>query len=250
MFGGNMKTIKFLAIAALIWFPVVFGLSIAAEAVGIPDTDTWMWILRIAGAGVAACAAWAIVGAARATAIAQAVLPILGAITNLVYLICSIMGAVAVVMVFVRDSRWLYERVYHPYVSPCIALCFFSLVPIVVLLMVFRKTRAVGGISLYLLSLFFGFTLWFYSLMVAGSHGPGWVIGGLLMAGVGVIFTAIISSAFWRDWTVAGSILLVAAVIVVARMVGLFVAERQFEKDEDAERSAEPNNTVEPTPTR
>jgi hypothetical protein len=245
MFGGNMKKTKFLVAACLIWFPVVFGLSIAAEGVGIPDTDTWTWIIRIAGAAVAACAAWAIVGAARATAVAQAVLPILGAITNLVYLICFIVGAVAVVMVFVNDSRWLYERVYHPYVSPCIALCFFSLVPIAVLLMVFRKTRAVGGISLYLLSLFFGFTLWFYSLMVAGSHGPGWVIGGLLMAGIGVIFTAIISSAFWREWAIAGSILLVAVVIFVARMVGLLIAERQFQKDEDADRNEEPNHAVE-----
>jgi hypothetical protein len=245
-----MKTIKFLVAAGLIWFPVVFGLSIAAEAVGVPDTDAWMWILRIAGAAVAACAAWAIVGAARATVIAQAVLSILGAITNLVYLICFILGAVAVVMIFVRDARWLYERVYHPYVTPCVALCFFSLVPIAVLLMAFRKTRAVGGISLYLLSLFFGFTLWFYSLMVAGSHGPGWVIGGLLMAGIGVVFTAIISAAVWRDWAIAGSILLVAAVIFVARMVGLFIAERQFEKDEEADRKEEPNNAVEPTPTR
>ena len=50
-FGNNMRLIKFLIIAVLIWFPAAFGLGTAAEAIGIPDTNTWMWILRsVAGA--------------------------------------------------------------------------------------------------------------------------------------------------------------------------------------------------------
>ena len=44
-----MKIIKFLVVAVLIWFPLVLGLGIAADAVGIPDTGKWMWVLRVVG---------------------------------------------------------------------------------------------------------------------------------------------------------------------------------------------------------
>lgn len=157
-----MKIFKFFVIAILIWFPVVFGLSIGADAVGIPDTGAWMSILRGAGAAMAACIAWVSVGAVRATTIFQTVMPIIGLITNLIYLLCFVLGVMAVVMVFVKDSNWLYQHLYHPFVSPWIAVSFFSLVPSALLLMIIRKTRALGGISLYLLSFFldslFGFT--------------------------------------------------------------------------------------------
>jgi hypothetical protein len=235
-----MRTIKFFVIAVLIWFPVVSGLSIAADAVGIPDTDTWMWILRGAGVGMAACIAWMVVGAARATAIFQAVLPIIGLITNLICLLCFLLGAAAVVMILVKDWRWLDQHLYQPIMFPSIALSLFSLVPITILLMIFRKTRALGGIILYLLSFFLGFTLWFYSLMIVGSHGLFWIISGLLLIGVGVIFNAIVASALSGEWSIAGTILLIATLIWGAGMLGWFVAERQFEMDDDAERSAKP----------
>lgn len=105
--------------------------------------------------------------------------------------------------------------------------------------MLFRKTRALGGLSLYLLSIFVGFTLWLYSLIVAGPHGAGWVIGGLCMAGLGVYVTAMISSAIFGEWAIAGSILLVVILVAGARIFGWYVAEKQFGKDEEAERAAQ-----------
>jgi hypothetical protein len=101
------------------------------------------------------------------------------------------------------------------------------------LLMIFRTTRVLGGISLYLLTFFFGFSLWFYSLMVSSSFGPVWVIGGLLLCGVGVIITSVIAAAIWGQWTVAGGILLTAVLIYAARMFGWAVAEKQLERDDE-----------------
>lgn len=77
----------------------------------------------------------------------------------------------------------------------------------------------------------------------------GWIIGGLLMMGLGVIFTAIVASAVCGQWSIAGSLVLAAALIWGAQMFGLAVAGRQLEKDEDVERSAEVNNSVDPTPS-
>jgi hypothetical protein len=244
VFGKNMSVFKFLIVASLVWFPASFGLGIVADAVGIPDTAAWLWILRLAGAAMAAATAWTVVGGAKATAIARAVLPVIGLITNLAYLVCLALGVVAVVMIFTKDSTWVYQHLYRPYISSSVALSFFSLVPLALLLLVFAKTRVLGGVSLYLLSLLFGFALWFYSLMVAGSHGPGWVIGGLLMMGLGVILTAIVSSAVWGQWAVAGALVLTAALIWGTRMFGLALAERHLERH--PEGSDEPNEGAAP----
>ena len=40
-------TAKFLLVASLTWLAVVMGLSVAAQAGGIPDTDTWTTIIQV-----------------------------------------------------------------------------------------------------------------------------------------------------------------------------------------------------------
>jgi hypothetical protein len=41
-----MKIIKFIFVAVVIWFLAAFGLGAAAGALRVPDTGTWMWIVR------------------------------------------------------------------------------------------------------------------------------------------------------------------------------------------------------------
>lgn len=235
------KTATFLIVSILLWFPVAFGLGVAADAVGLPDTEVWLWVLRVFSALVVVCIGWMIAGAARAREISQAMFGVISVISNFLLLACFILGAVAVVMIFVRDANWLYEHLYRPFLSGAVTVAVVSLLPLALLLMFFRPTRVLGGIGLYLLTFFFGFTLWFYSLMVSGAHGPGWVIGGLLMMGLGVILTAIVSSAVWGQWAVAGGILISALMVYGARTLGWMVAEKRLEKElerEDATKAA------------
>lgn len=133
--------------------------------------------------------------------------------------------------IFVKDYLWVYDNLYHPYIHPATSVALLGLLPIALLFMIFRRTRILGGISLFLLSTFFGFSLWFYSLMIAASHGPGWVIGGIILCGIGVIATALVSSAIWGQWVVAVEILTGAVLIWLARTVGWIVVQRQLEKD-------------------
>lgn len=242
-----MRIVKFLLVALLVSFPVFMGLSISADAFGIPDTDTWIFVIRLVGTAVSAFVAWMILGKRQAMAIFMMVMPVIGLISNLIYLACFLVGVAAVVMLFAKDAHWVYEHLYHAYVTPSAALTVFSLVPMAILFMLFRKTRALGGLSLYLLSIFVGFTLWLYSLIVAGSHGSGWVISGLCLAGLGVYLTAVISSAVFGEWAIAGNILLVLILVAGARIFGWYVAEKQFEKDDEAARAAQLAEPVEPT---
>ncbi|HDH04929.1 MAG TPA: hypothetical protein ENH01_04350 [Nitrospirae bacterium] len=228
-----MKHIKFLLIAILLWFPTAFGMGMAADILGIPDTEAWLWILRVFSAGISVCIAWIAVGAAYAKTIAQSVMAVISIISNLLLAFCIILGVIAVVMIFVKDFKWVYEHFYHPFISKSVAACLITLVPLSLILMIFRSTRAIGGISLYLLSYFFGFSLWFYSLIYAASSGIGWVVGGLILSGIGVVLTAMIAAAVWGQWQVVGVILLPAVLIWVARIFGMAIATKQLEKEEE-----------------
>lgn len=230
-----MRILKFLVVAAVAWFLIVMGLSVVADSVGIPDTLAWMWIIRLAGLSMSICVAWVVVSASKATTVLLSTLQGITVVTNLMYFVCFLLGTVAVVMMFVKDSEWVANRVFHPFIAPIGSLCLFSLLPFSVFLIFFRKTRALGGVGIYFLSLFMGFELWFYSLMVARDHGIGWMIAGLLGIGFGVVPAAIIASAFWREWGLAGGILLTTVLVLGGRSLGLRIAIKQSEKDEAAE---------------
>src|SRR5437762_1604754 len=59
------KTATFLITAIVLWFPVAFGLGVIADAVRLPDTEVWLWILRAFSALVVICIDWLIVAAER-----------------------------------------------------------------------------------------------------------------------------------------------------------------------------------------
>lgn len=224
-----------MVVALVAWFLVVMGLSVVADSVGIPDTLAWMWVIRLVGLAMSICMAWAVVSASKATTVLMSALQGIGVVTNLMYFVCFVLGAVAVVMMFVKDAEWVANKVVHPFIVPIGSLCLFSLLPLSVFLIFFRKTRALGGVGIYVLSLFMGFELWFFSLMVARDHGIGWMIAGLLGIGFGVIPAAIIASAFWKEWGLAGGILLTTVLVLGGRSLGLWIAIKQSEKDEAEE---------------
>ena len=208
-----------------------------ADILRIPDTEAWLWGIRVFGAAIAAYIAWIVIGATHAKSFAKSVMAGISVISNLLLAVCILFGIVAVVMIFVKDYSWVYEHFYYPFILRSVAVCLITVVPLSLLLMVFRSTRIIGGISLYLLSFFFIFSLWFYSLICAASSGIGWVIGGLLLSGIGVILTAIIAAAVWGQWTVAGGIILSVVLIWVTRMFGMGIAAIQLAKEEEQERT-------------
>jgi hypothetical protein len=230
-----MKKIIILAIASiLLWFPICFSLATMADVAGVPDTEAWLWVLRVLAAVIAACVGWMIVDAQYARKVSLAAFGVIAIISNILLVLCVILGALAVVMIFVKNADWVYEHLYHPILASAVTIVLISVLPLTVLFMIFRATRALGGIVLYLLTFFLGFSLWFYALMIAGSHGLGWVIGGVLLCGIGVIFTAVIASITWGQWTVAGWISLATVLIWIANTLGMAVAENQLKRDVEA----------------
>ncbi|MBI5396692.1 MAG: hypothetical protein HZA91_15470 [Verrucomicrobia bacterium] len=231
------KIVSFLLVSVVLWFPFGFALAMMADALGLPNTEIWLWVLRACAALVASCISWVIIGGDGAKNISLAVLSVFSVILNYFYLACVVLGLVAVVMIFVRDWMWLYEHLYRPFLLGAATVALISLLPLALFLMVFRATRLLGAVAIQFLGGFFVFDLWFYSFMVCGQAGPGWVIAGFIPPVVGHIVGCITTLVMRGQWKMAGCILIALMLsLVAAGFLGPMVASKEverFEKEKD-----------------
>ena len=77
------------------------------------------------------------------------------------------------------------------------AICLFILAP----LGIFRRTRGVSGVGLYIASYVFGMLLWIYGAVATLGHwGPIGLIVGLLLLGFGVVPMGFLALALESKW--------------------------------------------------
>jgi len=81
-----------------------------------------------------------------------------------------------------------------------------------------------------------GFNLWLWCLVLAKVlAGTFWLILGLFLYGIGVVFVAFIASLFQAEWAIAGQIVLTTVVVYGMRLLGRYFTfspeERAFERD-------------------
>jgi hypothetical protein len=105
-------------------------------------------------------------------------------------------------------------------VAVATAICIFILAP----LAIFRRTRGVAGLGLWLASFIFGGVLWIYGAVATFAYW-GWIglVIGLLVVGIGVVpmgFVALAVQGQW-EWVAALGVLLVS--LVVSRLGGIWL---------------------------
>lgn len=143
----------------------------------------------------------------------------------LTYLIFAIGGLVLLIMLF-KGTPWIAENIY-PWVMLAAGVGAFIVVPVSLLLAIFRRTRGIGGAGLFFSSYLIGLSLWVWSLIIAYSlAGVFWMIFGLVFGGVGIVPIAFIAALLKAEWAVAVQILVVAIVVFALRGFGLFLAEK------------------------
>jgi hypothetical protein len=119
------------------------------------------------------------------------------------------------------------------------ALTFLIVLPISLLLLIFRKSRAWGGLGIYLISWPLGLWLWLVSLLYALGVSVFWAVAGVLMGGLGVIPVAAIMTLLRRDWGNFGAIVGNSVVVILLRWLGLWIVNKAAERD-IAEKRGEP----------
>lgn len=137
--------------------------------------------------------------------------------------IIGLIGIVVLLGMVFTSTPWVAQNVF-PWATIVIGVIVFLGVPVSLLLAIFRKTRGIGGLGLYLTSYAIGLHLWLSSLIVAYTlAGVSWMIIGLLFGGIGVVPVAFIASIIRTEWSVMWQILLVIGVIATLRFFGVFL---------------------------
>lgn len=96
-------------------------------------------------------------------------------------------------------------------IGACVVLIPFAIIPV---------TRGLAANLFDLVSLVFGACLWLYALAFTYLEwGMVAVVIGVLLAGVGVIFTGILAALFAGVWVVLGNMALIFAAFVISRIL-------------------------------
>lgn len=121
-------------------------------------------------------------------------------------------GAAAIVIPYVN---WASGIVF--------TICLLLLLP----LAIFKKTRGIAGVGLFISSYIFGLSTWLSGFLITYSlWGVLGVIIGVFLAGIGVIATAIIALLIHGEWSLFGIMLLNVALIWGSRILGVYLAEK------------------------
>lgn len=143
----------------------------------------------------------------------------------LLYLVFAI-GGIALLVLLFRGMGWITENVY-PWTIVISQIALFIIMPISLILSIFRKTRGLGSVGILISSYTWGLSLWVWSLIIAYSlAGTFWLIFGILLGGIGIVPIALIAALIASKWFIALQITLSAIVIFAVRGFSIFLAAR------------------------
>jgi hypothetical protein len=125
-----------------------------------------------------------------------------------------------------KKIDWLIAYGY-PVCEVVSVAALFVVVPISLVLAIFRKTREWGALGILLASYAFGFATWLWALMLAFvGAGIVWVVLGLCFYGVGVVGVAIVAWAIHGEWGVVAQLVVAVIVVYALRAFALFLTNR------------------------
>lgn len=148
---------------------------------------------------------------------------IIGSLSALIF---GLVGAFAVIMLFVRNDTWVEDRIFF-LTSKIAVVSFATFIPLSTLLTIFRRTRGLSGYGFLIVSNIHAFNLWIMSLIILNRLGGRLgVIIGLGFAGIGVIPVSIIIAAYHSYWSAAGEITITGILVLLARFLGVFLVAK------------------------
>lgn len=142
--------------------------------------------------------------------------------TALGFLIFVVLITVTVVFLFGAAEFSVWALDWIPNAVGMATLACIVLIP----LMIIPVTRGFAGVLLLLASFVFGACLWLYALAFTYIEwGMLGVVIGVLVFGVGVIFTGALAALLTGTWVVLGNIAFLLALFVGARLLAAWMAQ-------------------------
>jgi len=141
-------------------------------------------------------------------------------------IIYAIVGVPALISLLINRTGWIYEYL-RPSIVWAAGISLFVVVPISLLLSIFKKTRGIGSIALITVSYIWGLFLWVWSLIIAYNLADVfWLVVGFLLAGIGVVPIALIAALIAGEWATAGQIVIIGIAVIAVRLFSMFLAKR------------------------
>lgn len=113
------------------------------------------------------------------------------------------LGGLVVVVLALQGMGWIAKNI-HPWTALAAEIAGLGIVPLSLLLAIFRKTRAISTVGLLISSYVIGLGLWIWSLIIAYNFaGVAWLIIGLVFVGIGVVPVALVAAAISGGWSIA-----------------------------------------------
>jgi hypothetical protein len=149
------------------------------------------------------------------------------------YYILGIAGIFLLLLIsiaMINGAVWVGEHVLQWLMNFSWIVLFINLF-ILLPLGLFKKTRIVGGIGMYVSSYVFGLTLWFLGLLLTyfkwGFFG---ILVGLILGGVGVVPVAMLAMLFGGDFFTFTTLIVLAILALGTQILGLYLINKEEEK--------------------
>ena len=134
--------------------------------------------------------------------------------------IAVFVGFVLLALFLIEGGVWVGSRIL-PWLSIVMWILFVVDIIIFLPLGLFKKTKSISSFGFYLSAFIYGLTLWVWSLLLTYFiWGAFAVIIGVLIAGIGVIPTAILATIFEGEFLVTGQIILLLIFTFISNVLG------------------------------
>lgn len=141
-----------------------------------------------------------------------------------------VLGCATVLATLLLGGLFVYggarlAAVVYPWLGAAAGFVFVLVVPILLVLALFRRTRSFAGSGLYVCSFLFGAVIWIWSLLLSYNiWGPFAVIIGLFLVGIGIVPVAILATLINGMWAESSQLLLGVILVFLVRFVGIALA--------------------------
>ena len=146
---------------------------------------------------------------------------------HILYAFFGVVAIPSAIGAFVSGPDWVHRHVFQLLSPPLTFVSGLVLLPACLLLLLFRFSRGIAGLGLFVASHLFFIHLWLACLVTLGSlAGRGGLLVGLLLAGIGVVPVSIVVSALYGAWSFAGGTLLLGLIVLGVRFLGITLVTR------------------------
>jgi len=138
-------------------------------------------------------------------------------------------GSILLIALFIKGGIWISERIY-PWLAIITGIALFITIFCLLPTAIFKRSRGFAGAGLLIASYVFGVTLWVSAFLLTYTIWGGVaLIVGLFLMGIGIVPIAMLATAFVKQWSIFGQLILLLVMTFETRLFGYYLISNHEE---------------------